>query len=63
MTYEDVISHYGNGINVAKALKISPSSIYQWGRKGSVPFETQYRIEVLTGGVLKADGISQKNTP
>ncbi len=55
MTYNQVISHFGNGVNAAKALKISPSSIYQWGRKDRVPSDTQYRIEVLTNGELKAD--------
>ncbi len=55
MTYEQVINHYGNGINAAKALGIHSSSIYQWGSKGRVPFDTQYRIEVLTNGILKAD--------
>lgn len=55
MKPEEVINHYGSATKAAKALKLSVAGIGDWGRKGFVPFNTQYRIQVLTCGVLVAD--------
>lgn len=57
MKTEDAIKHFdGKKIELAKALKISPSAVTMWGDE--VPLLRQYQLERLTDGALKADSIA-----
>lgn len=57
MKTEDAIKHFGGKkIDLAKALRLSPSAITQWG--DDVPLLRQYQLERLTKGALKADAIA-----
>lgn len=53
MTYDDLVSLYGNGNKAAKALGKSRQTVHQWKARG-IPFEAQYRIQLATKGKLKA---------
>ncbi len=46
-----VIQHFGSGTELAKALHIHPSAVYQWKR---VPPRRALEIEKLTGGLFQA---------
>ncbi|MGF1717294.1 Cro/CI family transcriptional regulator [Photobacterium chitinilyticum] len=51
MNKADVISHFGSGKEVAKALGIKPSAVYQWPQQ--VPELRAFQLEKITNGVLK----------
>lgn len=53
MTYDDLISLYGNGAKAGKALGYSRQAISRWKAAG-IPFEQQFRIQLKTKGKLKA---------
>lgn len=53
MKKQDVIDYFGSVTELAKALKIRPQSISQWGDE--VPELRAYQIEHLTGGQLKVE--------
>lgn len=55
MTPADVINHFGTQQKTARALGMAQSSIAGWVEENRVPLGRQYQIQVLTGGVLKAD--------
>ncbi|NYT74225.1 Cro/Cl family transcriptional regulator [Halomonas sp. QX-2] len=57
MKTEDAIKHFGGKkIELAKALKISPSAVTMWGEE--IPLLRQYQLERITDGALKADPIA-----
>lgn len=61
MKTADVISHFGKKANVARALKISRSSVSEWG--DLVPEKRAARLEKITGGALKYDSaLYEKST-
>ncbi|MEG3753119.1 Cro/CI family transcriptional regulator [Psychromonas arctica] len=47
------IKFFGSGANLAKALKINSSAVYQWPEV--IPRLRAFEIERLTKGKLKAD--------
>lgn len=60
MTVDQVLSYYGGQTAAARALGITQPAVAHWVAAGRVPADTQYRIEVLTGGKLRADRPEQK---
>lgn len=54
MTFNQVKQHFGGAYQAARALGYTPWAVYKWQKSG-VPRGAQYRIQVLTGGVLKAE--------
>lgn len=57
MKTEDAIKHFGGKkIELARALKISPSAVTMWG--DDVPLLRQYQLERITEGALKAEPIA-----
>lgn len=60
MNKSDVISYFGTGTEVAKALGIKPSAVYQWPQE--VPQLRAFQIEKLTNGALKNTGTKSKAT-
>lgn len=55
MTVTEVEAHYSSLAAAAKELGITRQATNKWRINDSIPFNTQYRIEVLTNGELKAD--------
>ncbi len=49
----DVLKYFGGVTKAANALGITRSAVSQWD--DTVPESSAYKIEVLTGGKLKAD--------
>lgn len=56
MTPEDVITHYGSQAAAARALGIpNRCTVWQWVRRGQVPWLRQCEIQIKTRGRLKAE--------
>ena len=53
MKRDDVVRHFGNVAQTARAFGISVSAVYQWGEV--VPERIAYKAQILTGGVLQVD--------
>lgn len=53
MTTNEVIQFFGSKSAVAKALRLSPAAISQWGEQ--VPMRRQFEIEHVSGGALRAN--------
>lgn len=53
MTTAEAIKYFGGRKGMAQALDIWPHAISRWGERP--PELQQYRIEILSGGELKAD--------
>lgn len=53
MKTADAIQFFGSKSAVAKALRVSPAAISQWGEQ--VPMRRQFEIEHVSGGALRAD--------
>tara|TARA_B100001063_G_scaffold246739_1_gene287306 strand:+ start:2065 stop:2250 length:186 start_codon:yes stop_codon:yes gene_type:complete len=49
----DAIAHFGSATKLAKAIKIAPAAISQWGE--NIPMLRAYQIERITNGALKAE--------
>lgn len=59
MNKKTAIIFFGNGVNLAKALGINPSAVYQWPE--TIPQLRAYEIERITNGKLKATFAQQNN--
>lgn len=55
MQIEDVIRHFGGRAQVAKALGLTDSAVYQWRKR--VPLLRQMQIEAITDGALRVQEI------
>lgn len=56
MTLQDAVDHFGSQTALAAALNREPAAISNWkARGGVIPLDVQYRIQVITNGLLKAD--------
>lgn len=50
----DVIEHFGNQAELAKALKVDPAAVSQWLSNGYIPPRRAIEIEMITDGKFKA---------
>ncbi len=55
MTPDDVVKYFGNGYQFKKRTKMSDCSYRNWIKWGYIPEGSQYKIERLTKGALKAE--------
>ena len=55
MTTAEVLQFYGSKARTVEALAVTRQAVEQWMEKGRPPTMQQFRIQVLTGGQLKAD--------
>lgn len=55
MKPQDVIKYFGTQSAAAEALGFGQSSIANWVARGKVPPISQLKLEIITGGKLKAD--------
>lgn len=62
MRKADVKAHFGGtDTSVAKALGITRSAVWQWGE--IVPERIAYKVQIITGGVLRVDpSVYEKRT-
>lgn len=61
MKKSDVLEYFGGAAKTASALGVTRSAVSQWG--DTVPESSAYKIEVLTGGALKADPAPTSGQP
>ncbi len=54
MDYLDLIGHFGSQGAIARAIRLSQPSVWEWQKTG-VPGDRQLEFQKLTGGALKAD--------
>ena len=55
MTFDDVKKHWGSVAKAAKALKLTPATIYAWKYRGGIPRLSQAHVQVVSEGVLKME--------
>lgn len=55
MTPDQVIKHFGTQAAAAEALGIGQPAVSNWVARGVVPSVSQLKLEMVTGGKLKAD--------
>lgn len=55
MKPEEVVKYYGTMYKFSKKTGMSATSIFNWKKKGYIPELSQYKLEFLTNGALKAD--------
>lgn len=53
MKKKDVIEHFGDIKQAARALDVWPQTIYAWG--DDVPVNMAYKVQVITEGKLKVE--------
>lgn len=53
MRTDEAVTHFGGVKKLADALGIGRAAVYQWG--DSPPIDRQCQIEIVSGGVLRAD--------
>ena len=61
MLKETAIKHFGSAAAVAKAIGRTPSAVTEW--PDIVPEGMAYKIQVITGGLLRADPALYKAAP
>jgi hypothetical protein len=59
MNFDQVKEHFGSVPAAAKALGMKRQGVYRWDKAG-IPVGAQYRIQVLTGGKLRAEEEEKK---
>lgn len=55
MTPIDVLKKYKSQYNFQKETGITHVTLGNWIKKGVIPKNSQYRLEVITNGELKTD--------
>lgn len=53
MKYRDLVKHFGSEADAARAIKRNRQTVNRWKKR--IPLDEQIKIEVLTGGELRAD--------
>ncbi len=53
MNPEEVLAHYGTRYRFGKETGMSPNTLSNWLKWGSIPEHAQYKLERLTKGTLK----------
>lgn len=54
MTLDELKDKWGTWMAVANELKMSPSGLTYWRKRGSIPYESQLVIQDKTDGLFKA---------
>jgi hypothetical protein len=56
MTLEQVKRYFGNtGYEFAKRTKMHHSAYKRWEEQGFIPIKTQYKLQILSMGALRAE--------
>jgi adenine specific DNA methylase Mod len=56
-TIDRVIEHFGTAYKAAIAIGVKHQQMYDWKKKGFIPFKRGMQIEQLTDGAIKATEI------
>jgi hypothetical protein len=59
MEFTDALQYFGSRNKIAKALGCTRQNITRWAISG-IPELQKYRIEEITGGKLKRNGVDPK---
>ena len=60
MNYKQVVAHFGTPSKVAQALGINRQNVHAWRVRKRIPPKSQLKLEILSGGTLKADPDARK---
>lgn len=52
-TLDIALQHFGTKASLARALGVSPMTVYQWSKR-KIPVERALAIQRVSGGVVKA---------
>lgn len=55
MVYREVVKMYGTWTNASRILGFGTSSQRMWLKRDYIPIQSQIRIEIMSGGKLKAE--------
>jgi len=55
MKIKEIEDYFGSSVNFVKKTGMARTCWFAWRRKGFVPIKSQFRLEAITGGQLKAD--------
>lgn len=55
MTLDDVKKYFGTSYRFNKITGMGHDNYRNWMKRGYIPFQTQFRLELLSNGELKAD--------
>ena len=55
MKIEDVKRFFGSSYQFNKKTGMQHANYLNWEKKGFIPIKTQMKLELITGGQLKAD--------
>lgn len=61
MRTADAVKHFGSAVKLAEALGITRQAVSFWGK--DVPKLRAYQLQLLTGGVLRADESPKRGSP
>jgi hypothetical protein len=54
MKLDEAVNYFGNMYRLSKECGFSLATPYSWRLRGHIPFESQYKIEKVSKGALKA---------
>jgi len=57
---DEVIAHFGSKLELSRALRVSPSAVTYWVRRGGFPARRAIEIELMTHGRFKAVDITKQ---
>lgn len=60
MKFDSLIDHFGSQVAAADALGVTQPTLSNWKARGQIPHIQQLRIELVTGGKLKAKPLMPK---
>jgi hypothetical protein len=55
MSPAQLLKHFGTKVAIAAAAGVQRQHVQGWFDRKSVPIEQQIKLEVASGGILKAD--------
>ena len=53
MTIDEIVEYFGNFYRMCKRTGLTYGCLYRWKKLGYIPYSSQKKIEIASGGVLK----------
>ncbi len=54
MTYTQLIKHFGGVAAAARKIGMTRQCLYEWKKRGAIPYPRQLYIQEVSGGKLRA---------
>lgn len=54
MTYTQIVKHFGGVSKAAQAIGMTRQCLYEWRRRGGIPYPRQLYIQEVSKGKLRA---------